>query len=59
MSIEDHELGEFKTRIKKQAYSSFDNYNFWKELNISKKDYLALKGLSSNRNIILQNSDKS
>ena len=28
-------------------------------LNISKKDYLALKGLSSNRSIILQNSDKS
>ena len=37
---------------------SFDNYSFWNELNISKKEYLTLKGLSSNKNIILQKADK-
>ena len=37
MFIEDHELGEFKTKIKKQVYSSFDNYNFWKGLISAKK----------------------
>ena len=37
---------------------SFDNYSFWNELNTSKKEYLTLKGLSSNKNIILQKADK-
>ena len=27
--IEDHELEKVKTEIKKEAYSSFDNYSFW------------------------------
>ena len=56
--IEDNELKKLKTEIKREAYSSFDNYNFWNELNISKEEYLALKGLSSNKNIILQKVDK-
>ena len=30
-SIEDHELEKVKIEIKKEAYSSFDNYNFWNE----------------------------
>ena len=47
-----------KTEIKKEAYSSFDNYNFWTELNINKEKYLALKSLSSNKNIRLQKADK-
>ena len=38
-----------KKEIKKEAYSSFDNYNFWNERNISKEEFLALKGLSSNK----------
>ena len=58
LPIEDHELEKLKTEIKKEAYSSFDNYNFWNELNINKEEYLALKGLSSNKNIILQKADK-
>ena len=37
LPIEDHELEKVKTEIKKEAYSSFDNYNFWNELNISKE----------------------
>ena len=56
--IEDHELEKDKTEIKKETYSSFDNYSFWNEPNISKKTFLALKGLSSNKDIILQKVDK-
>ena len=55
--IEDHELEKVKTEIKKETYSSFDNYSFWNEPNISKKTFLALKGLSSNKDIILQKVD--
>ena len=58
LPIEDHEIEKVKTEIKKEAYSSFDNYNFWNELNISKEEFLALKGLSSNKDIILQKADK-
>ena len=28
LPIKDHELEKFKTEIKKEAYSLFDNYNF-------------------------------
>ena len=58
LPIEDHELEKVKTGIKKEAYTSCDNYNFWNELNISKEELLALKGLSSNKGIILQKADK-
>ena len=58
LSIEDHEIEKVKTEIKKEAYSSFDNYNFWNELNISKEEFLALKDLSRNKDIILQKADK-
>ena len=47
-----------KLPIEDSSYSSFDNYNFWNKLNISKEEFLALKGLSSNRDIILQKADK-
>ena len=33
---------------------SFDNYNFWNELNVSKEEFLALKGLFSKKDVILQ-----
>ena len=58
LPIEDHKLEKVKAEMKKEAYSSFDNYNFWKELNIRKEEFLALKGLSSNKDIILQRADK-
>ena len=59
LPIKDHELQKVKTKIKKEAYSSFDNYNFWNELNISKDEFLALKGLSSNKDInLLKHEDK-
>ena len=45
LPIEYHELEKLKTEIKKEAYWPFDNYNIWNELNISKEEFLALKGL--------------
>ena len=56
--IEDHELEKVKTEIKKEAYSSFDNYNFWNDLNISNEEFLVLKGLSSNKDIIFKKVDQ-
>ena len=44
--------------IKKEVHSSFDNYNFWNELYITKEEFLVFKGLSSNKNFILQKTDK-
>ena len=58
LPIEDHEIEKVKTEVKKEAYSSFGNYNFWNKLNISKEEFFALKGLSSNKDIILQKVDK-
>ena len=57
-TFEDHELEKVKTEMKKAACSSFDNYNFWNELRISKDEFLALKGLFSNKDIILQKAYK-
>ena len=47
-----------KRESKNDTYSSFDNYNFWNELNISKVEFSALKSLSSNKDIVLQKADK-
>lgn len=57
--IEDHELERFKREIKKEAYSLFDNYNFWNEINISKEEFLVLRGISNHEVIILQQVDKA
>ena len=51
LPIEDHELQKVRIGIKNEAYSSFDNYFFWNELNISKEEFLALESLSSNKGI--------
>ena len=51
LPIEDHELQKVRKEIKSETYSSFDNYNFRNELNISKEECLALKGLSCNKSI--------
>ncbi len=47
-----------KLDFKKLAYGSFNRYNFLKELNLSKPEYDALKTLSSNKDIVIQKSDK-
>ena len=36
---EDHELERVKTEIKKEAYSSFDNYNFGMSLISAKRSF--------------------
>ena len=46
-------------QIKKEAYSLFDNYNFWNEINISKEEFLVLRGISNHEVIILQKVDKA
>ena len=45
LPTEDHELERKKTDNKKVAYSSFDNYRFWDELNFSKEEHMALKDM--------------
>ena len=37
----------------------FDNYNFWNEINISKEEFLVLRGISNHEVIILQQVDKA
>ncbi len=56
--ISKHKLDLLKVDLKKVAYSSFNRYNFLKELNLSKQEYDALKKLSSNKDIVIQKSDK-
>ena len=46
-------------QIKKEAYLLFDNYNFWNEINISKEEFLVLRGISNHEVIILQQVDKA
>ena len=56
--IEGEKLDLLKIDLKKIAYSSFNKYNFLKELNLSKPEYDALKNLSSNKEIVIHKSDK-
>ena len=44
--------------MKKVAWSSFTEYNFLKELNLSRAEYQALKNLSSNESLVIHKSDK-
>ena len=52
MDITSSDIDIIKVALKEYAYS------FWKELNLSKNEYNALKNLSSLKNIIIQKSDK-
>ena len=47
-----------KAEIKRDVFSSYDNYNFWDELSISKEEHLALKSLFTNKYLIIQELDK-
>ena len=58
LPVPDNLLEWLKVEIKREAFSSFDNYSFWDELCISKEDHVALKGLSTNKDLIIQKSDK-
>ena len=56
--ISQYKMDLLKVDLKKIAYSSFNNYNFLKELNLSHPEYQALKKLSSNKEIVIHKSDK-
>ena len=58
LPVSDNILERLKVEIKREAFSSYDNYSFWDELNISKEEHVALKGLSANNDLIIQKSDK-
>ena len=58
LPIDENILERVKIDVKKVAFSSFDNYSFWDELNITKDEFKALKKLSSNKDIIVQKADK-
>ena len=47
-------LERLRVEIKREAFSLYDNYSFWDELNISKEEHVALKGLSTNKDFIIQ-----
>ena len=57
-TVSQQNLSLLKLDLKKLAYGSFNRYNFLKELNLSKPEYDALKKLSSNKDIVIQKSDK-
>ena len=58
LPVSDNILERLKVEIKREAFSSYDNYSFWDELNISKEEHLALKGLSTNNDLVIKKSDK-
>ena len=58
LPVPDNMLERLKFEIKREAFPSYDNYSFWDELNISKGEHAALKGLSANNDLIIQESDK-
>ena len=56
--LDSFKLDMFRVNLKKIAFSSFNRYNFLKELNLSQPEYDALKNLSSNKDIVIHKSDK-
>ena len=57
--LSNEDLGFVKTRTKEAALSSFQNYNNNVPRNFFKEEFLALKNLRKNKNIVIQKSDKS
>ena len=58
LPVSENTLEQLKVEIKREAFSSCDNYSFWDEVNISKKEHVALKGLSANKDLTIQKLDK-
>ena len=56
--VSQYVLDILKIDLRKIAYSSFNNYNFLRELNLSLPEYKALKKLSARDDIIIHKSDK-
>ena len=58
LPVSDNILERLKVEIKREVFLSYDNYSFWDESNISKEEHVTLKGLSANKDLIIQKSDK-
>ena len=56
--ISSHTLDVLKVGLKNIAFSSFNRYNYLRELNLSKNEFDALKKLSSMKDIVIHKSDK-
>ena len=57
-SVNDNILERVKIDMKKICFSSFENFKFKDELNITPDEHKALKDLSSRKDIIIQKADK-
>ena len=51
-------MDKFKTDLKHISYSSYEKYNFKHELNITQHEYSLLENLSTNKDIVIQKTDK-
>ena len=58
LPVSDNILERLNVEIKRESFSSYDNYSFLDKLNISKEEHASLKGLSANKDLIIQKSDK-
>ena len=58
LSVDDSILERVKVDMKKICLSSFENFKFKDELNITSHELKALKDLSSRKGIIIQKTDK-
>ena len=58
LPVLDNMLEQLEVEIKKEAFSLRDNYRVWNEFGSSNEEDVALKGLSANRNVIIQNSGR-
>ena len=58
LSVDDSILERVKVDMKKICLSSFENFKFKDELNITPDELKALKDLSSRKEIIIQKADK-
>ena len=58
LSVDDSILERVKVDMKKICLSSFENFKFKDELNITPDELKALKDLSSRKDILIQKADK-
>ena len=58
LSVDDSILERVKVDMRKLCLSSFENFKFKDELNITPDELKALKDLSSRKDIIIQKADK-
>lgn len=58
MSTKEHTFEGKNSAIKREAFSSFENYDVRDKLNIIQEEYSALKRLLDNKNIIIHNANR-